>query len=167
MKAKSTFISKGFKIISWSRCGFRGEGVARLRPSFFLQSIVLCNHYVELQTESFEVKLIVSNAPLTYIYPSTIGTCLTTNHLLFGRQLFCSSKTTSTLVRNLTVLSNTTDKINRISNNFWDRRRHEYVVNLRETNETSKLNINFPKLMLMIMCQFMIKRCPDTFGELP
>ena len=42
---------------------------------------------------------------------------------------------------NLTVLSSTTDKINHISNHFWDRWRHEYVVNLRETQQTSKVNI--------------------------
>ena len=31
--------------------------------------------------------------------------------------------------------------INRISYQFWDRWRYEYVVNLRETQQTSKLNI--------------------------
>ena len=67
------------------------------------------------------------------VYLNTIETCLTPNHLLFGRQLLYSSNTTSTVVRNLTVLSSTTDKINRISNHFLDRWRHEYVVNLRET----------------------------------
>ena len=60
--------------------------------------------------------------------------------------LLYSSNTTSTLVMNLTVLSKATDKINRISNNFWNKWRHEYVVNLRETQRTSKLNINSPKI---------------------
>ena len=40
--------------------------------------------------------------------------------------------TPSTVVKNLTVLSSTTNKINRIRNHFGDRWRHEYVVNLRE-----------------------------------
>ena len=65
---------------------------------------------------------------------------------MLGRQLLCYSNTTSTVVRNLTVLSSTTDKINRISNHFWHRWRHEYVVNLRETQQASKLNINSQKL---------------------
>ena len=83
---------------------------------------------------------------LTYLNPNTIETCLRPNHLLFGRQLLYSSKKiTSTVVNNLTVLSSTTDKINRISNNFWDRWRHGYVENLRETQRTSKLNINSRK----------------------
>ena len=60
--------------------------------------------------------------------------------MLFGRQLLHSSNTSSTVVRNLT------EKINRISNHFWDRWRHEYEVNLRETQRTSKLNINSPKI---------------------
>ena len=66
--------------------------------------------------------------------------------MLFRRQLLYSANTTSTVVRNLTALSSTTDKINRISNHFLDRWRHEYVVNLRETQRTSKLNINSLKV---------------------
>ena len=112
---------------------------------------------------SAEVKLIINNAPVTYVYRNTIKTYLTLNHLLFGRQLLCYSKTTSTVVRNLTVLSSTADKINRISSHFWHRWRHEYVVNLCETQQASKLNINSQKIMLS---QFMMKKCPDTFGEL-
>ena len=50
-----------------------------------------------------KVKLIINNAPLTYVYQNTIKTYLTPNHLLFGRQ----TNTNSTLVKNLTVLSST------------------------------------------------------------
>ena len=119
------------------------EGARGARPPLFL-----CNHFEELQNMLIEVKLIINNAPLTYVYPNIIKTCLTLNHLLFGRQLFYYSNTTSTVVKNLTVLSSTTDKINRISNHFWHRWRHEYVVNLRETQRASKLNINSQKIML-------------------
>ena len=35
----------------------------------------------------FEVELIINNAPLIYFYANTIETCLTSNYLLFGRQL--------------------------------------------------------------------------------
>ena len=64
-------------------------------------------------------------------------------HLLIDRQLLYSSNTISiTIVKNLTILSSTTDKINRMSNHFLDRWRYEYVVNLREIQRTSKLNIN-------------------------
>ena len=51
-----------------------------------------------------------------------------------------------TVVRNVTVLSSTTDKINRNSNHFLYRWRHEYVENSRETQQTSKLNINSLKI---------------------
>ena len=91
---------------------------------------------------NFEVELIINNAPLTYVYPSTIETFLTPNNLLFIILL------ATTVVRNLTVFSSTTDKVNRISNHFWDRWRHEYVVNLRETQRTPKLYKNSPKIML-------------------
>ena len=103
--------------------------------------LIFCNHFEELETVLFEVELIINNAPLIYVYPNTIETCLTPNHLLFGRQLLYSSNTTSTVATNLTVLSSITDKINHIGNHFWDRWRHEYVVNLSETQRTSKLNV--------------------------
>ena len=110
-------------------------------PPYFLQSLVFRNHFEELETVLLVVELIINNAPLTYFYPNTIETCLTLNHLLFGRQLLYSSNTKSTVVTNLTVFSSTTDKINYIGNHFWDRWRHEYMVNLRETQRTSKLNM--------------------------
>ena len=124
-----------------SRDGFRGGGGWQAAPCF-------CNHFEELQTVLIEVKLIINNAPLTYVYPNTIKTCLTLNHLLFGRQLLYYSNTTSTVVRNLTLLSSTNDKRNRMSSHFWHRWRHEYIVNLREAQRTSKLNINSLKIML-------------------
>ena len=40
--------------------------------------------------------------------------CLTPNHLLFGRHSLYSSNIASTVLRNLTILSSTTDKINHI-----------------------------------------------------
>ena len=116
------------------RGGFRGvQGACTPTPFFcnhlfFLQSLVFfCNHFEEVQTVLFEVELIINNAPLTHVYPNIIETCLKPNHLLFGRQFLYSSNTASTVVRNLTVLSSTTDKINRISNHFLDRWRYEFT----------------------------------------
>ena len=114
-------------------------------PPYFLQSLAFCNHFEELQTKLSEVELIINNAPLIYVYPNTIKTCLTPNYLLFGRQLLLSSNTTSTVAANLTVLSSNTDEIKRISNHYWDRWRHKCVVNLRETQRISKLNIKIGK----------------------
>ena len=54
-------------------------------PPFFCNQFFF-NHFEELQTVLTEVKLIINNAPLAYVYPNTIKTCLTPNHLLFGRQ---------------------------------------------------------------------------------
>ena len=114
-----------------SRGGFKGgagEGARGTPPSLcFAITCLFYNHFEELQTMLFEIELTINNKPLTYIYPNTIET---PNHLLFDRQLLYSSNTTSTVVRNLTVIS--TDKINRISNHFLDRWRHGYVVNLCE-----------------------------------
>ena len=130
-------------------------------------NLLFCNNFEELRTVLFEVELIINNASLTYIYPNTIETCLTPNNLLFGRQLLYSSNTTSTVVADLTVLSNTTDKINRIIKHFWGRWRHEYVANLREAEGASKLNIHSPKInanYIALVYDSLVKRYPYTFG---
>ena len=96
-----------------NRGGFKGEGARGVRPPFLFFFAITClfyNHFEELQTVLFKVELVISNALLTCVYPHTIETCLTPNHLLFRRQLLYSSNTTSTVFRNLTVLSSTTDK---------------------------------------------------------
>ena len=90
------------------------------RP-YFMQAHVFCNHFQELRIMLFEVELIINNASLIYVYLNTVETCLTPNYLLFGRQLLLSSNTTLTVAANLTVLSSTTDNINRFSNHFWAR----------------------------------------------
>ena len=87
-------------------------------PPFFRNDLFFPSHFEELKTVLIEVKLIINKAPLTYVYPNTIKTYLTVNHLLFGRQLLCYSNTTSTVIRNLTVPSSSTDKTNRPCNHF-------------------------------------------------
>ena len=67
--------------------------------------IVSSAHFVY----EFSTKMIINNAPLTYVYPNTIKTYSTPNQLLFGRQLLCYSNPTSAVIRNLTILSSTTD----------------------------------------------------------
>ena len=130
---------------------------------------IFWNHFVKLQIVLFwtlnwtELQLIINNVPLTYVYRNSIKTCLTPNYLLFGKQLLYYSNTASTVVRDLNVLSSTTDEINRISNHFWDRLRLEYVMNLRETELTSNLYVNYPKIMLRILwwrgAQTLLENC--------
>ena len=74
------------------RGGFRGERGGRTpAPSlfffFFCNHLLFFDHFEELHIVLTEVKLIINNGPLTYVYPNTIKTYLTPNHLLFGRQL--------------------------------------------------------------------------------
>ena len=102
---------------------------ADLEADFLSQSIVFWDHFEELQTVFIEVKLIINNIDRQ-----------------FGRQLLCYSNTASAIIRNLTVLSSIADTINCISNHLWHRWRHEYVVNLREAQRASKLNVNSEKL---------------------
>ena len=71
------------------------------RAPFFGITCFLCNHFQELQTVLFKVELVINNAPLTYVYPNTIETCLTPNYFLFGKQLLYSSNTTSIVASHL------------------------------------------------------------------
>ena len=104
-----------------------GWGMGSASPLFLKSLGFFCNNFEELQTVLFEFKLIINNALLTYVCPNTIKTCLTPNHLLFGKQLLHSLNTISIAVRNLTVLSSTTDQMNHISNHYLDRWRHEFT----------------------------------------
>ena len=72
------------------RGGFR-EGRQGCAPPFLAITCFFCDHLQELQTVFIEVKLIINNAALTYLYPNTIKTYLTPNHLIFSRQLLCYS----------------------------------------------------------------------------
>ena len=110
-------VQKFFKLYILYRGRFKGGGEEGATPLLFCNLLFFYNNFEELRTVLFEVELIIK---LTYVCPNTIETCLTPNLLLFGRQLFHSSNTSSTVVRNLTVLSRTTDKINRIGNPFLD-----------------------------------------------
>ena len=80
--------------------------------------------------------------------------------MLFGRI------TTSTVVRNLTGVSSTTDKINRISNHFWDKWKYVYAVNLRETQRTSKLNINSPRINVNDFVLVYYEKAPRHFRRI-
>ena len=125
-------------------------------PLFFLS-----NHLLFLQSLYFNIHTLKT---LTYVYSNTIETCFIQNHLLFGRQLLYSSNVTSSVVRNLTVLSSTSDKINQISNYFLDRWRHGHVVNLRETQQTSKLDINSLKINVNDTVLFFNEKVPRHFS---
>ena len=86
--------------------------------------------------------------------------------MLFGRQLIYSSNTTSTVIRNLAVFSSTIDKINRLSNHFLDRWRHKYVLNLRETQQTPKLNMNSLKINVNDIVLAFYEKMPRHFWRI-
>ena len=65
------------------------------------------------------------------------GSCLTPNHLLFGRTLLLPNPSTIDLsFLNPNPIIKPT-KLQNIINHFWDRWRKEYLVNLREHQKIS------------------------------
>ena len=104
-------------VVNFFMCSISAFFMTTMITIFTCFVLFFCNHFEELQTVSFEVELMINNLPLVYVYSNIIETCLTPNHLLFGRQLLYSSNTTSTAVGNLTVFSSTTDNASVII--FW------------------------------------------------
>ena len=136
-----------FWLITWrkNRGGFRGGawGVPAL-PFFVITSffVITLKNY-ELCQLRLNWSLIMQ---LWHAFTQILSD-LIPNHLLFGRQLLCYSKTISTVVRTLIVFPGT-HKINCINNHFLHRWGHDFVLNLCETQQTSKLNTNSQEIML-------------------
>ena len=104
--------------------GIQGETRGELPLPIFCNQLLLllgffCNHLEELQTVLYEVEWITNNAPFNISLHKQYQNMFNTQSYFSGRLLLNSLNTTSTLVTNITILSSTTDKINRISNHFW------------------------------------------------
>ena len=121
-----------------------GHQAPPTHPIFFFFFFLAITCFFAISLKNYMWCLLKLNCSLIMHFWETFTE--TPHHLLFGRQLLCYSNTTSAVIRNLIVLSSTTDKINRISNHLRHRWRPEYVVNLRETQQASNLNINSQKL---------------------
>ena len=92
--------------------------------------------YEEMQTVLFECEAILNNCPVTYIYPTDLTSCLTPNHLLYGRVIPSSSSIQSSpLTHDPSELTAYSNQVTTAINRFWDKWRYEYLVNLRETHK--------------------------------
>ena len=78
-------------------------------------------NYEQMQPVLQEIETIVNNQLLTYVYPTELETCITSNHLLFGRTLSFSNLEPAPLKLYSSKLSN-------IINYLWDRWRKEYIT---------------------------------------
>ena len=108
------------------------EAVRLREPSLFFAITCFIAITYKNYKVLFEAELIINNAPLTYVYPNTIETYLTTNHLLIGIQLY-SSNTTSVYKKTASVIIFVID--GDLNN----------VVNLRETERTTKSKYKLSK----------------------
>ena len=86
--------------------------------------------YEELQTVLYEAEQIINYRPITYYYSDNEESCLTSNHLLYGRTIKYSNLLTGELI--------TPRKFDNLLSHFWERWRKEYLVNLRESRKTAK-----------------------------
>ena len=98
--------------------------------------------YEQLQTILFEIEIIINNRPITYFYNDESESCLTPNHLLFGRTLLLSNPSTTDLSYPNHNPITKPKKLQYIINHFWDRWRKEYFVNLREHHKINSYKKN-------------------------
>ena len=101
-------------------------------------------NYEELQTILLEVENILNNRPLTYFYDDELESCLTPNHLLFGRRLERSNHDLTPL--NSSVIQSS--KLSHIINHFWERWRLEYLSTLREYHKHKHDKHNRPTIAI-------------------
>ena len=85
----------------------------------------------ELQTVLYEVKQIINNRPITYYYSDNEESCLTPNHLLYGRTLKYSNLFSGSTPEQLI----TPKKLDNLLSHFLERWKKEYLVNIRETHK--------------------------------
>ena len=70
--------------------------------------------------------MIISNRPLTHLYPDTTETPLTPNHLVFARMLNHTSSN-DLYINNKVFVEGKSQKLSRLMEHFWDRWRKEYI----------------------------------------
>ena len=103
-------------------------------------------NYEQIQTVLREIEAIVNNRPLTYVYPTELETCITPNHLLFGRTLLFSNPEPEPGITRSFSFKLYSSKILNTINYFWDRLRKEYVTSLWEYQKIVQPNDNLPRI---------------------
>ena len=100
----------------------------------------------QMQIVLQETEAIVNNQPLTYVYPTELETCITSNLLLFGRTLSFSNPEPAPLITESSSIKLYSSKISNIINYFWDRWRKEYIISLRKYQKIVQPNDNLPRI---------------------
>ena len=75
----------------------------------------------EMLTVLFEYEAILNNRSLTYIYLTDLPSCLTPNHLLYGRVIQSSSIQSSPLTHDPSELTAYINQVTTMINRFWDK----------------------------------------------
>ena len=88
----------------------------------------------ELLTVLLEVERVLNNRTITYDYPTDLDKCLTPNDLLFGRQLEPHSYRDNSQTETISQVTYS-KHLTAILNHFWNRRRTEYLVELRKSQK--------------------------------
>ena len=98
----------------------------------------------ELQTVLYEVEQIINNRPVTYYYSRNEESCLTQNHLLYGRTLKYSNLLSDSTPGELI----TPKKLDNLLSHFWERWMKEYLVNLRESHKPATTKGEHPTIQI-------------------
>ena len=91
--------------------------------------------YEELLTVLVEIECVLNSRPLCYIYDDSVDDVITPSHLLFGRRLLSSFQEDvdpENVEFTPATLSKRAKHINRLTKQFWNSWKREYLVGLRE-----------------------------------
>ena len=78
-------------------------------------------NYEQMQNMLQEIEAIVNNRLLTYVYPTELETCITTNHLLLCRTLSFLNLKTAPLITKSSGTKLCSSKILNIVDHFWEK----------------------------------------------
>ena len=95
-----------------------------------------------MQTVLYEVERIVNNRPLTHTYPDDIETCVTPNHLLYGRRLEQKSLNSNNLhsFKDIDIVVYSKE-VEGVLSHFWNRWHTEYLSELKEQHKIEAKNM--------------------------
>ena len=90
--------------------------------------------YDELTTILMEVEVVLNSRPQAYVEAEGIEEALTPSHLMLGRRIhrLPDPVISTTPVSNVDTLTRRFRYLTKLSNHFWNRWRHEYLLSLRE-----------------------------------
>ena len=92
-------------------------------------------NFYELQTVTNEIELVLNSRPLGVLYDNDLEESLTSNYLLYGRQLHFNNYSDN-VEDGVFDAQKRIEHLENVLNHFWNRWRSEYILSLTKSDHT-------------------------------